>query len=210
MGIQLPIKGAQPPNFRAMSVVPKRLNGSRSHFWYGGRPCPMPHSVRWGWPALPLKKGHSTPSFQYVCCGQTAEDATCTEVSLGPGHNVLDGDPKGGITLIFGRCLLWPNGWMDQDATWYGCRPRPRPHSVRWRPSSPKMGDSPQFSANVCLIVAKRLDSRCHLIRNYRPRRRPWGPGSCPTKRGTAAPSFGPCLLWPNGRPSQQLLSSCN
>jgi len=22
---------------------------------------------------------------------------------------------------IFGPCLLWPNGWMDQDATWYGC-----------------------------------------------------------------------------------------
>jgi len=23
------------------------------------------------------------------------------------------------------------------------------------------------------------------------------------------SPLFGPCLLWPNGRPSQQLLSSC-
>jgi len=22
-------------------------------------------------------------------------------------------------------------------------------------------------------------------------------------------PTFGPCLLWPNGRPSQQLLNSC-
>jgi len=21
--------------------------------------------------------------------------------------------------------VLWPNGWMDQDANWYGCRPRP-------------------------------------------------------------------------------------
>jgi len=28
-----------------------------------------------------------------------------------------------------------------------------------------------------------------------------------PTERGTAVPLlFGPCLLWPNGRPSQQLL----
>jgi len=25
---------------------------------------------------------------------------------------------------------------MDQDATWYGGRPWPRPHCVRWRPSS--------------------------------------------------------------------------
>jgi len=31
---------------------------------------------------------------------------------------------------------------------------------------------------------------------------------SFPTERRTAAPLFCPCLLWPNGRPSQQLLSS--
>ena len=30
-----------------------------------------------------------------------------------------------------------------------------------------------------------------------------WGPSS-PTERRTAPPLFGPCLLWPNGRPSQQ------
>jgi len=30
-------------------------------------------------------------------------------------------------------------------------------------------------------------------------------------QRGTApAPIFGPCLLWPNGRPSQLLLSTCS
>ena len=28
--------------------------------------------------------------------------------------------------------VLWPNGWTDQDATWYGDRPRPRPHCVTW------------------------------------------------------------------------------
>jgi len=31
---------------------------------------------------------------------------------------------------------LWPNGWMDQDETWIAGRPRPRPHCVRWGPSS--------------------------------------------------------------------------
>ena len=42
----------------------------------------------------------------------------------------------------FRPCLLWPNGWMDQDTTWYGGKPRPRRHCVRWGPScpSPKMG----------------------------------------------------------------------
>jgi len=57
------------------------------------------------------------------------------EVGLGPGHTVLDGDPapppkKGaGHTPNFGPCLLWPNGWMDQDVTWSNC--------VRCGPSSP-------------------------------------------------------------------------
>jgi len=39
---------------------------------------------------------------------------------------VLDGDlaplPKKGAQPLanFGPCLLWPNGRMDQNATWYG------------------------------------------------------------------------------------------
>jgi len=47
---------------------------------------------------------------------------------------------------------LWPNGWMDQDATWYIGRPRPRPHCIRWEPSSspPERGTAAaQFSAHV-------------------------------------------------------------
>ena len=80
-----------------------------------------------------------------------------TEVGFGPGHFVLDGNPapppKRGTTppsRVFGPCLLWPNGWMDQDATWYGGRLRPRRHCVRWRPSSPsKKGHSPHFWAHI-------------------------------------------------------------
>jgi len=55
------------------------------------------------------------------------------EVGLGPGDIMLDGDPKEGHSSspLFGPCLLWPNGWMDQDAIWYGGRPRPRPQCVR-------------------------------------------------------------------------------
>ena len=53
-------------------------------------------------------------------------------------------------------CVLWPNGWMDPDATWYGGRHRPKPHFVRWGLSSPcppnKEGSeqSPIFSP--CLL----------------------------------------------------------
>jgi len=52
--------------------------------------------------------------------------------------------------------VLWPNGWMDQDATWYGGRPRPGWYCVRWGPSSPhgKGHSSPHFLPMS--IVAKR------------------------------------------------------
>ena len=46
------------------------------------------------------------------------------EENLGPGDVVLDGvtaSPLKGIEPpVFGPCLLWPNGWMDEDATRYG------------------------------------------------------------------------------------------
>ena len=51
---------------------------------------------------------------------------------------------KGAEPPIFGPCLLRPNGWMDQDATWYRGRPQPRRLCVRWGPSSPpKKGTEP-------------------------------------------------------------------
>ena len=66
-------------------------------------------------------------------------------VGLGSGHIVLDGDPAplpkkaGGAppSPIFGPFLLWSNGCMHQDATWYGGRPQPRRLCVRWEPSLP-------------------------------------------------------------------------
>jgi len=47
------------------------------------------------------------------------------EIVLGPGDIVLDGThlpPKkrGDSSPHFLAHVLWPNGWMDQDATWYG------------------------------------------------------------------------------------------
>ena len=70
---------------------------------------------------------------------------------------VLDGDlvpsPKRGRpSPIFGPFLLWPNGCMDQNATWYRARPRPRRLCVRWGPRSPlpQRGSDPQFLAHIC------------------------------------------------------------
>ena len=72
------------PHFRPMSIVSKRLDGSRCHLVWG-RPRPRAHCVRWGPRSTLPKKGAEPPS-----------------------------------SPILGPFLLWPNGCMHQDATWYG------------------------------------------------------------------------------------------
>ena len=92
------------------------------------------------------------------------QDATWYgEVGLSPGDFVLDGDSappqkRGQSRPIFGRCLLWPKGWMDQDATWYGSKPNPGPGDVVLDGvvALPKRGTAPSFRSMS--IVAKRLD----------------------------------------------------
>ena len=81
------------------------------------------------------------------------------EVGVVPGDFMLDGDSKGNtVPPSFGPCLLWPNGWMDQDATSYGNRPRPRQLCIRCKPSSgppPKKNTehSPYTPQLRCLLV---------------------------------------------------------
>ena len=58
--------------------------------------------------------------------------------------------PNGAQPPIFGPCLLWPNGWLDQDATWYRDKPPPKQHCVRWGPISPKKDSSPTFRLMYC------------------------------------------------------------
>ena len=93
------------------------------------------------------QRGTAAPHFStHVYCGQTTGCIRITfgtEVGLGPGDIVLDGDPappeKGAQKPppLFGPCLLCPNGWMDQDTTWYRGRPRLRRYCVRLEPRSP-------------------------------------------------------------------------
>ena len=83
----------------------------------------------------PLPKKERAPQFlAHVYCGQTAawiKMPLGTEVCLLPDDIVLDVDPgpprqRGGRTLtqFLGPYLLWPNGWMHQDATWFVGRPQ--------------------------------------------------------------------------------------
>ena len=124
-----------PPIFGPCLLWP---NGwmDQDEIWHAGKHRPRTQRVRWG-TSSPSPKGAQPLQFSaHICCGQRTawiKMPLRMEVGLAPGHIMLDGDPappqKGtAAPPIFGPCLLWPNGWMDQDITSYGGRPRPRPH----------------------------------------------------------------------------------
>jgi len=103
-------------------------------------------------------------------------------------------------------CLFWPTGWMDQGATWYEGRPRPRPHCVRSEPSSP-----PPKKGHNCPIFGPCLLCLPPNVWMDQDRPTTWykvglGPGDIVLDRDPASPPhrpsiFGPCMLWrwPNG-----------
>jgi len=128
--------------------------------WHAGRPRSCPHCLD-GDPAAAPQKGQSLKFSYHICWCQIAgwiKTALGMEMGLCPGHILLDEEPapppqNGAQSLIFGPFLLWLNGWMHQDATWYGGRPHPRPHCAKWGPSYPpkKRGGAhpPQCSAHL-------------------------------------------------------------
>jgi len=143
MGTQLPSpKGAEPPIFGPRLLWP---NGcmDQDATWYGCRPRPTRHCVRWG-PKLPSLQGHSPQFSANVHCGQTAGWTKMPhgmEVGLDPGDCVrwepsYPPEKRAHPPLFGPSCLLWLNGWMNEDATWYGSRRRPR-HCITRGPSSP-------------------------------------------------------------------------
>ena len=73
---------------------------------------------------------------------------------------------KGAEPPMFGPCLLWPNGWMDQDATWYGVRLRPAGIVLDGGPAPPQRRGTTSPTFQPISVVAKRLDaSRCQVRR---------------------------------------------
>jgi len=185
---------------------------------HGGRPRPRPHCAVWG-PSSPSPKTGRSPQFSsHICCGEMAgwiKMPLGREVGLSQSDIVLDGDPapphpKGAEPPISGPYLLWPNGWMDQDGTWYGGRPQPRLPSdvvLDGDLAPPIKGARPPVFGPCLLWQNGWMEEDSTLYGSkYQPR--PlcvrWGPSS-----NTAVPLFSAHVYCGHGRPSQLLLSSC-
>jgi len=152
-------------------------------------------------------------SVTLVYCGQTVGRIKMKlgmQVGFGHGHIVLDGDPappppKGHSPPIFGPYLLRPNGCMDQDATWYGDRSRPRQLCLRWglRSLFPKGGRASIFSVNVyCGQTAGWIKMVLGMEVGLSPSDFVLDGDPAPSPEKGAEPSspiFGPFLMWPNG-----------
>ena len=97
-------------------------------------------------------------------------------------------------SIVCPRCLyvgvLWPNGWMDQEETCHRGGPRPRPHCVRWGPSSQR-AQPPIFGP--CLLWPNCWMDQDATWYGGRPWPRPhcvrWEPSS-PPKRGIFPHNF--------------------
>jgi len=139
--VLLPKKGTEPPKFLAHFYCSQtagwinvplgmEVGLSPGDFGLDGDPAPLPKGRQ--------RPGAESPQFSaHGYCGRTAGWIKMTlgmEVGLGPVHIVLDGDTDPLPKTTEGRAppppqkigpsLLWSNGWMHQDATWYGGRPQ--------------------------------------------------------------------------------------
>jgi len=126
--------------------------------WHGGRPRSRRHCVRWG-PSSPLPKmgAEPLPNFRPTFVAKRLDASiwhlawrwALVQATLRYMGTQLPSPIKRQIPN-FRPFLLRPNGWMHQDATWYGGRLQPRRLCVRWGPSPyPKRGGAPQLSAHV-------------------------------------------------------------
>jgi len=151
-----------------------------------------------------------------VHCGQTVgwiKTKLGMQVGLGPGHIVLDGDPpprpqRGTTCPQFSAhiCCGQVAAWINQDATWYGGRPRPNRLCVRWGPRSLAQKGAephpPKFSADVyCRQTAGWIKMVLGMALILSPGDFVLDGDPAPSEKGGRAPSpiFGPCLSWPNG-----------
>jgi len=128
-----------------LSVCDVGLLRGQDETWHAGRLRPG-HIVLDGDPALPQRG--ADPNFRPISVvAKWLDGSRCHLVQRWASA-------KATLPHKNGPCLLWPNGWMDQDDTWHGGRP----HYARWGQSSPthKVDRAP-FNSRPMSVVAKQL-----------------------------------------------------
>ena len=132
---------------------------------------------------LPSPKRGQRPQFSArVYCAQAAgwiKMPLGMEVGLDPGDIVLDGDPAPPPQKGHSPPNFWPMLWSND---WWI-----------------KMALGTKVGLGPGRIVLHGDPAPCCVT---------WRPSS-PFQKGHSLPIFGPCLLWPNARPSHLLLSTC-
>jgi len=83
---------------------------------------------------------------------------------------------SGAPSPIFGPCLVWQNGRMDQDGTWHGRGPWSRPHCVRGGPSFRERGIAAPTFRPMSIVATVAHLSYCWAIVLY-------GLEACPLKK---------------------------
>jgi len=103
----------------------------RGHIVLDGGPAPLPIKGAERPPAqfsahFIVAKRLDASRCQLVWRSASAQATLCSmRTQISPEKRVHPPHP------ICGPRLLWPNGWMDEDATWCGSTSRPRPHCIR-------------------------------------------------------------------------------
>ena len=113
--------------------------------------------------------------------GSTFCDMSHHTIRCGPNFP----SPKGARTApqFFVQCPLWPNDRMDEDATCYGSRPRPRPHCIRRGPSSARQAHSSPPSFRSISIVGhlwqrSPISATAELLYKRSPKKRRYSPSN--------------------------------
>jgi len=161
----------------------------------------------YGDPAPPRPKRDGARNFRLICCGQMAgwiKMPLGREVGfISQSDIVLDGDPasphpKAAEPPISGPYLLWPNGWMDKDGTWYGGKPQPSDVVLHGDLAPPIKGARPPVFG-PCLLWPNGWMDQVSTWYGSRHHPRPLcvrrGPSSPPREWCTAAPSFRPTCI---------------
>jgi len=128
-----------------------------------------------------------------VCCLSVCVSLCMSACPVCPVWSVCDVD------------VLWPNGWMNQDETWHGSRPRrlgPGHIVLDGDPAPSPEEHSPSPNFRPMSVFAKRLaGSRCHLLWRYISAHRPQchnvlcgNPAPLPQK-GAQPPNFRPMSI---------------